>query len=179
LKYVYAIALLFACSVAAPAVAVAQGAAAAATAQLTAKVVAIDYDARIVTLQDGQGNVQEIKVGPSVKRFDALKVGDTITFTYQESIAYAIQKPGATGLPPQSSSVTPLPGSKPGGIVRKMTTALVTIQAIDPNAPSVTVKTQDGHTMALSVNDPSSLQGLNVGDQVQITYAQALMITVQ
>ena len=183
MKYVYVAAALLSIAVCTPAASVAQTSppAIGATASLTAKIVAIDYDNRIVTMQDAQGNVQSIKVGPDVKRFGALKVGDTITFQYTESIAYAISKPGAAPAPaPQGTpTVTLAPGSKPGGTISQTVTALVTIQAIDTAAPSVTVKTADGHVITLLVNNPASLQGVGVGDVVQVTYAQALMITVQ
>ena len=68
---------------------------AAATATLTAKIVAIDSANRLVTLQDAKGNTQTIQVGPGVTRFSALKVGDMVTFTYQESVALSIVKADA------------------------------------------------------------------------------------
>lgn len=183
LKFAYVAAALLSLAVCTPAASLAQTPppAVGATASLTAKIVAIDYDNRVVTLQDAQGNVQTIKVGPDVKRFAALKVGDTITFQYTESIAVAISKPGAAPGPMPSSTptVTLASGSKPGGTISQTVTALVTIQAIDTAAPSVTVKTADGHVITLLVNNAANLSGLSVGDSVEITYTQALMITVQ
>lgn len=149
-------------------------------ATVTAKIVAIDSESRIVTLQDSQGNVESLKVGPDVTRFDALKVGDTVTFRYQEAIAYGIAKPGA---PAPASQATPSlersPGAKPGGTISRTLSALVTITAIDPAVPSVTVKTQEGHTITMQVADKANLAGVKVGDTVQITYSQALTISVQ
>lgn len=148
-------------------------------AQVTAKIIAIDPDSRTVTLQDAQGNVDSYKIGPSVTRFDALKVGDTVTFRYQESVAYEITKPGAAAGASQPVTVTPSSGAKPGGTISRTLTALVTIEAIDPAVPSVTVKTQEGHTVTMLVNNKANLTGLKVGDSVQITYSQALTISVQ
>jgi Cu/Ag efflux protein CusF len=148
-------------------------------ATVTAKIIAIDPDSRIVTLQDAQGNVDSYKVGPSVTRFDALKVGDTVTFRYQESVAYEIAKPGANAGASQAPTLTTSPGAKPGGTISQTLTALVTIQAIDPSVPSVTVKTQEGHTVTMLVKDKANLTGVKVGDTVQITYSQALTISVQ
>ena len=45
-------------------------------------------------LKGKDGDTQTIYAGPEVKRFDELKVGDTITFRYYESMAYVIRKPG-------------------------------------------------------------------------------------
>jgi len=80
--------------------------------ELTTKIEAIDKTARLVTLKDKDGEVETIYCGPEVKRFDELKVGDTVTFRYHESVAYAIRKPGQpSGLPAQTGpAVTRGPG---------------------------------------------------------------------
>ena len=57
-------------------------------------------------------------------------------------------------------------------------TASVTVNAIDTKVPSVTITTKDGQTMSFKVEDPKKLQGVKVGDQVEITYTQALAISV-
>lgn len=151
-----------------------------ATATLTAKIIAIDSDNRIITLQDNQGNVQSIKVGPGVKRFDELKVGETVVFTYFESVATSIVKPGAA-MPMASSSptVTRFTGEKPGGQISQTVTTTVTIKSIDMATPAVTVVTQQGKTVSLLVNDKKNLVDLKVGDIVQLTYTQTLTIQVK
>lgn len=55
----------------------------------------------------------------------------------------------------------------------------MTIAAIDMTTPSVTVTTQDGKTISMLVRAPANLSGLKVGDVVQITYNQALAISVK
>jgi Cu/Ag efflux protein CusF len=150
-----------------------------ASATLVAKIVGIDHTNRIITLQDAKGNVQSIQVGPSVKRFNELKVGETVTFVYSESIATAIAQPG-TMAPSASASptVTRFTGEKPGGQITQTVTTTVTIKAIDMKAPSVTVLTKDGRTLSLAVQNKNNLTGLKVGDVVQLTYTQTLTITV-
>jgi hypothetical protein len=183
LKVAVSAALLFALAAMAPAVSMAQASApmsAGATATLTAKIVAIDSTNRLVTLQDAKGNTQTIQVGPGVTRFSALKVGDMVTFTYQESVAVSIAKPGAAAPMAQSTpNVTRNAGDKPGGTISQTQVATVTIAAIDMTTPSVTVTTQDGKTITMLVHDPANLAGLKVGDVVQITYNQALAIDVK
>ena len=56
---------------------------------------------------------------------------------------------------------------------------MVTIQAIDETVPSVTVKTEDGRKMSVKVEDKKNLEGVKVGDKVQITYTRALAISVE
>jgi hypothetical protein len=70
-------------------------------------------------------------------------------------------------------------GVKPGGTLTKTKTIVVTVTAIDPSVPSVTVKTSDGHVAAMKVYDPQNIVGLKVGDDVQITYRESTMISVK
>lgn len=58
-------------------------------------------------------------------------------------------------------------------------TATVTIKAIDPKAPSVTVLTEDGRTVDFRVEDKKNIKDLKAGDKVEITYTQALMVEVK
>jgi Cu/Ag efflux protein CusF len=152
-----------------------------AMAELTAKIEAIDQTSRLVTLKDKDGNLQTIAAGPEVKRFAELKVGDTVTFRYYESIAYQIHKPGQPGSAPVSGGATIARGTgpKPAGTVSQQMTATVTIKAIDAKVPSITVLTEDGRTLSLKVDDKKNLEGLGAGDKVEITYTQAFMVTVK
>ena len=150
----------------------------AQTVTATFTITAIDHGSRIVTLKDKDGASQDIYCGPNVQRFDALKVGDNVTFRYTESLVSAISAPGTAAKAPASAGVTRTPGAKPGGTLAQQMTATVTITAIDPKIPSVSVKTADGNTLSFKVEDPKNLQGYKVGDKVDITYTQALAISV-
>jgi hypothetical protein len=149
--------------------------------ELTAKIEAIDKTARLVTLKDKEGEAETIYCGPEVKRFDELKVGDTVTFRYLESIAYGIRKPGQpSGLPAQTGpSVSRGQGPRPGGTIAQQETATVTVKAIDAKVPSITVLTEDGRTVSFKVEDRRNLADVKVGDKVEITYTEAVMISVK
>jgi hypothetical protein len=149
--------------------------------EMTAKIEAIDKTAREITLKDKDGEMETISCGPEVKRFDELKVGDTVTFRYYESIAYAIRKPGQpSGLPTQTGpSITRSKGPKPGGTLAQQETATVTVKAIDAKVPSITVVTEDKRTVSLKVEDKKNLKDVKVGDKVEITYTEAVMISVK
>ena len=149
--------------------------------ELTTKIEAIDKTARLVTLKDKDGASETIYCGPEVKRFDELKVGDTVTVRYYESIAYAIRKPGQpSGLPAApGTKITRGQGARPSGTIAQQETATVTIKAIDPKTPSVTVLTEDGRTVSFKVEDKNNLKDVKVGDKVEITYTEAAMISVK
>ena len=147
----------------------------------SATIVTIDHTQRTVTLKDAQGNIEDLHAGPEIKRFDELKVGDTVTFSYHAAVVYQILKPGATAAPAQTSGVSTVrgQGAKPSGAVTQQRQATVTVEKIDPAVPSITVKTADGHSMSAKVEDKKNIEGLKVGDKVTVTFTEALMITVE
>lgn len=145
----------------------------------TATIVAIDATNRVISLKTADGSVADIVAGPEIQRFNELKAGDKVTFKYYESVAYAIQKPGATPPSPEKMSVERSGGAKPGGKMTQTLTAVVTVTAIDTTVPSISIKTEKGDLMHFKVEDKSNLAGVKVGDQVQVTYTQALAISVE
>jgi Cu/Ag efflux protein CusF len=142
-------------------------------------IKAIDKTSRIVTLEDKTGHTTDVLCGPEVQRFDALKVGDTVTFRYHESLVTAISHAGDKPKEPVTSKVTRTPGEKPGAAVAQQLNATVTITAIDPKIPSVDVKTEGGSALSLKVENAKNLEGYKVGDKVNITYTQALAVSVK
>ncbi len=149
--------------------------------ELTAEITAIDHDARIITLEDDEGDMESLYAGPEIKRFNELKVGDKVTFRYYESLVSQIRKAGAAA-PPRGTGAPTLvrgTGPKPSGTMSQQLTATVTIKAIDAKVPSVTVALDDGRTMSFKVEDKKNLEGVKVGDKVDVTYTAAVMITVQ
>ena len=145
----------------------------------TAVIVAIDSTNRLITLKAEDGTTDTIFAGPEVKRFNELKVGDNVTFRYYESVVYAIQQPGAKPPTPEAAGIVRSTGPKPGGTMSEQLTAVVTIQAMDLKVPSVTIKTEDGNTISFKIEDKKNLDGVKVGDKVQITYTRALAISVE
>lgn len=141
-------------------------------------IEAINSSARIVTLKDKDGYLEDVLCGPEVQRFDALKVGDKVTFTYRESLVTAIRKPGSAPKPADATNVTRTPGAAPGGQVARELTAAVTIEAIDPKVPSVAIKTDDGRKMSFRVQNAKNLEGYKVGDKVEVTYTRAIAVNV-
>jgi hypothetical protein len=121
-----------------------------------------------------------LPVDESVERFDNVKVGDIITADYYESVAYDVRKPGSTV--PSDAAVAQagaIPGEKPAGAVMATTVTTVTIEAIDPKIPAVSVRTADGNVLSFRVKHKKNLEGVSVGDQVVVTQSAALVIAVE
>jgi Cu/Ag efflux protein CusF len=150
-----------------------------ASVSATATIQAIDSTTRTVTLRDEQGQEDTYSVGPEVTRFNEFKVGDTVKMTYYESMVFQIRKPGDKPAATVDAAVNRGKGALPSGSASVQEKMTVTVKAIDPAVPSVTVTTSDGRTVTRKVDDKKNIQGLKVGDQIDITYTRALLTSVQ
>ena len=63
------------------------------TVTLTATVIAIDHDSRMVTLQGPEGNTLTTRVDESVTRLDEVKQGDQVVVRYTRAVAITVRKP--------------------------------------------------------------------------------------
>ena len=146
----------------------APGRAAGRAVQVKGTVAAVDKDNHTVTLKGPKGRTVTLEV-QDPQKLDAVKVGDPVLATYMEALAFQIKKPGTAtpGTTVQESRV----GSKPGE-----TTA--TITAINKKAETVTIKGPRGNTETIKAKDPKNLDLVKVGDLVEITYAQALAVSL-
>jgi Cu/Ag efflux protein CusF len=154
-----------------------------ASVTATATIQAIDTTKRTMTLRDEQGQEDTYVVDPTITRFNELKVGDTVKMTYTESVVLQVRKPGETKPPAEATSKATLskaPTSElPGATIAAEDKMTVTVKAIDPATPSVTVTTPDGRTVTRKVEDKKNLSGVKVGDQIDITYVRALVTNIE
>ncbi|MCX6549891.1 MAG: copper-binding protein [Acidobacteria bacterium] len=151
----------------------------AVLASASAVIQAIDSASRAITLKFDDGSLNTVVAGPEIQRFNDLKVGDKVTFKYYESVVYAIQQPGAKPPVAEATGIVRSQSGSPAGVAARTLTAVVTIQVINPTIPSITVKREDGSSMSFKVEDPKNLAGVKVGDKVQVTYTQALAVSVE
>src|SRR4026208_1347626 len=144
------------------------------TASVTIK--AIDPATRSVTLRAENGDEDTYTVGPEVTRFNQLKVGDTITATYYESLVFQVRKPGD----PAATSGAVAAGGRlegvPGGAIGTQETTTVTVKGVGMNVPSITGPTADGRTLTRKIAEKKNLEGVNPGDKIDITYSQGLVV---
>ena len=149
-------------------------------ATVKATVEAINLDTRVVTLKGPKGNVFDLKVGEEAKNLSQVKVGDLVVAKYYESIAVEVKKPGEPGAATASGALaTAEPGAKPAGVLASQVTVTSTVEAIDPKKTHVTLKGPEGNSVRVKVQDPKNLKNVKVGDQVVITYTEALAISVE
>lgn len=150
------------------------------TVSATETIQAIDTAARTITLRDQNGQEDIYTVGPAVKRFDEFKVGDSVKTTYIESVVLQVRPAGSTpGTTSTTGAVTPGGGALPSATVGVQDKMTVTVKSINPDLPSITVTTPDGRTVTRMVEDKKNLENVKVGDQIDITYTRAVLMSIE
>jgi hypothetical protein len=145
---------------------------------VTATVIKVNQKTREVTVKTDKGEEYTFVAGDHVKNLAQVKKGDIITAVYTEAIAYEVKKHGTAGVQTTTAAAAAKPGEKPAGAVAQQTTVTVTITAIDTKAPTVTFMGPRGNKETVKVRDLKNLNGVKVGDMVDITYTEALAIKV-
>jgi hypothetical protein len=149
--------------------------------EATAKIEAIDTENRLLSIR-GPGGPATILAGPEVKNFDQIHVGDEVKMTYTAAIGAAItkskEKPATTL---DTATYTAPAGSKPAGAVGATVSTTVQIESVDTSFDAVTFKRPDGFVRTIAVSSPEAkkfIRTLKKGDMVDVTYTEALAISV-
>ena len=147
----------------------------------TATVLAIDQTKRMITLRDDKtGQEDTYAIGSEVKRFEEIKAGDKVKTSYYESVVLQVRKPGDPPLPPTTdTAVTRAKSNLPAATVAAQDKMTVTVKAIDAAVPSITVATADGRIVTRKIEDKKNLASVKVGDQIDITYTRALLLSIE
>lgn len=144
----------------------------------TGTIEAIDKGTRTLTLRNEDDTVETMQVPAEVTRFSSLQVGDKITARFYSSLIVRLKKPGEAAVDVENAALTPSTGSRPGGTIANQRTITVTITAIDPDVPSITVKGPNAWTYTRKVTDRKALAQVKVGDKLDITWTDAVLIAV-
>ncbi len=141
---------------------------------LVGTVQAIDLEKRIVTVKGGPKDEEiDIKVDEKVKNLSSIKKGDKVKLQYYASVAYRMAKPGEVTEPVEKAEVKHMTGQA------RMITVTATLHNIDKNTNNIVLKGPGGNLVGVKVKDPSKLENVKVGDQLVITYTEALAVSVE
>jgi hypothetical protein len=111
-----------------------------------------------------------------VERFDAIKVGDTLTARYYDNIVVRVKKPGEKDVDTGGQAITKTPGASPSATAAKQRTITATITAIDMKVPSITLVGPNNWKYSSRVEDVNALKNVKVGDKLDITWTEALLV---
>ena len=155
------------------------GKGAAGAVRVRGTISAIDKEQGTVTLKGPKGRTLTIEVRDKQK-LDVLKAGDPVVAEYFEALVVQVKKAGtaAPGMTSQETRVSSKPGETPAGAIGREVSITGTITAVDRKAGTVTVKGPEGRTETVKAKDPKNLEGVKAGDLVELTYAQALAVSL-
>jgi len=146
-----------------------------------ATVMAVDLKTRIVTLKDSKGNITDLKAGNEVRNLEQLKAGDLVTTKYYQSLLIKLVKPGTgpEGMQAKATMERAKPGEKPHGMIGGQVTITAKVTAINKKEQTLSLKGPGGKTVVAKADNPHNLDLLKVGDELMITYTEALAISVE
>jgi hypothetical protein len=153
---------------------------AVATVEVTATVAALDKATRGITLELSDGTKAAVTAGPEVQNFDQIEVGDTVMARYLETLELRLLK-GQQAEVRRTETLAggrAEPGQRPAGAVGLEVHAIGNVTALDAATQTITVEGPQ-RTVELTLQDPEQFKLVEVGDQIEATYTQALAVQVQ
>jgi hypothetical protein len=156
-------------------------AAVARTVEVSAQVVAIDKATRTLTLKGPKGAALDVVAGDEVRNFDQIKLGDYIVARYVAALTLELRKTKvAAGEPTvREGAAKAQPGERPAVAGARQITAIADVTAVDPQKSTITLKGPRGNVVTLNVQNPDQFKVVKKGDQVEVTYTEALALTVE
>ena len=151
--------------------------------EATATISAIDKASRAVTLKLDDGTTTEIVAGPDVQRFDEFAVGDKVHARYTISVTSELRAPTeaekADPLVVVEGGARAPTDAAPAAGAGRMIRVVATIEALDREKNTVTLKGPNGNSMTIEVADPSVLEKPKVGDTVVVTLAESVALSLE
>src|SRR5262245_29645439 len=157
-----------------------KGVAEHAAALTVATVKAVDAAHRSVTLEGPGGDIVTLPVGPEVENFDQIRADDLVVVRYLEAVALELKKHGTAKreLTERSVTETARPSERPSGIVTREVHVVADVIAILPQTQTVRLRGPT-RVVELRVGDPEQFRLVEVGDQVEATYTEAVAVSVE
>jgi hypothetical protein len=150
---------------------------------VTAKVEAIDYAKREVTLKGPLGNVVSFAVDERVKRLNEVKVGDEVAAEYYVSLAGELRAPTEdekkTPLTILDAAVRAPKDTSPAGGAGRAFKIVATVIGLDLPTQSLTLQGPLGNSGTIRAENVEKLKQLRLGDTIIVTYTEALAISLQ
>jgi len=141
----------------------------------TATITAIDMKKHTVTLQGPSGNSRTYSVNKKVNLKKA-KVGDVIAVEEIDAVAISLRGPKSG---PAGATETDVAMAGKGMAGAEDTVRLAAkITKIDAKKKTVTLTGPAGGKVTLHAKDAKNLQGLAVGDDVDVTFTSAVVFAI-
>ena len=148
--------------------------------QVTATVTGVDQAKRTVMLKLPNGKTHTFKAAKGTD-LSMLKKGDKITATLTDMLAVRIEKAGGKPKATETTTVMLMPRGVGAGRMVTANTFRITakVQYMDQTNRTVTIIWPNGESRAIKVTPGVNLKAFKPGDDVVITYTEALALKLQ
>jgi ribosomal protein L6P/L9E len=145
-------------------------------------VTAINKETRDITLKGPDGELVTLTASDAVERFDEIAIGDIMTFEYYTYMKAEFRKPTdeeiAEPLVVLAEGGKAPEGMDPAAVVGAVVKAVVTVEILNHPNMTATVKGPRGNYLTVEMEDEALMKKLNIGQQVILTYAEAMAISL-
>ena len=151
------------------------------TTTISGKVTDVDVDNRLITIATPKGDELTMKVGPSVKRLNAVSRGDTIIVKYEQGLLLEYRPEGAA--PAENSSIssssTTSHEAVPSGSKTTQVAATVKVVKVDAKSRVVTLQTEKGKTFQVKAGPNIDISKITVGQKYSGVYTETVAVSVE
>lgn len=150
---------------------------------VTAKVKAVDYATRDMTLRDADGHEVSFKVDPAVQRLQEVKVGDSVSARYRASLLAELRPPTAEEAANPLAMVaiegrTPQGSTPAAGAVQALR-VVTTVAAVDAPNMLITLRGPMNDLMLVRGKKPENVKRLRVRDTIVIFFSETIVIGLE
>jgi len=143
----------------------------------TAMVFAIDAPNNSVALLDEAGHVINVVVDKEVGDIKKLEPGDKVSVTYTRALLLRTDKAPSDAIRKRVDTQMTIPASGGAATSVHRVQALATVIGIDRENRTLTLRGPT-RTVVLQANSDHWLDGLEVGDSVQVDYVEAAAVQI-
>ena len=157
----------------------------AQTTTLIGVIETVDPTSREVLIRGSAGAQSGVLLtmiaGRAVRRMNEIRPGDRVTVVYYQAIAAQAVRPLSTAAVPFAGMSIAREADRPGGEVTRVRSGRVTITAVDNATSTVSFTGPGGLNRTVTATNPDIrrfISQLRVGEQVDMTYEEALAIEI-
>lgn len=159
-----------------------KGAVVERSVEASAVVQSVDQETRLVVLERDDGTTVKIVAGSEVRNLAQVDPGDRVVVRYLRAIAAQMAQPGAAKTEAATASARAPEGEKPAALAGAEIRTTVRIVSVDMATNQVVFTPPDGIVRSVVVREPEMqafVGTLKPGDEVDVTFTEALAISVE
>jgi hypothetical protein len=151
------------------------------TQMISALVVAIDHETRVVTVRKGDGEEVTFTASEEARNLDQVTVGDVLIAEHMETISIEVM--ANEGMEAAAGGVSAMArtekGEMPGMAAMEATVITATVEEINLENNTFKLKGPAGNINEYTAQNPDNLRRSAVGDLVVITITESIAVTVE